>query len=62
MTKLSLIVCKDIDHSSEDVFSWSFGLVSEIGSVLPFPVDVNTRVKLQTPAFSVMQRNEDQFR
>ena len=25
MTKLSLVVCKIIDHSSEDVFSWPFG-------------------------------------
>ena len=46
MTKLSLVVCKIIDHSSEDVFSRPFGQVSEIGGILPFPVDVNTRIKL----------------
>ena len=46
MTKLSLVVCKIIDHSSEDIFSRPFGQVSEIGGILPFPVDVNTRVKL----------------
>ena len=57
MTKLSLVVCKIIDHSSEDVSSRPFGQVSEIGGILPFPVDVNTRVKVETVAFSVMQRN-----
>ena len=46
MTKLSLVVCKIIDHSSEDIFSRPFGQVSEIGGILQFPVDVNTRVKL----------------
>ena len=52
MTKLSLVVCKIIDHSSEDVFCRPFVQVREIGGV-----------KLQTLTFSVMQRNkEDQFR
>ena len=41
-----IITSRVQDHSSEDVFSRPFRQVSEIGGILPFPVDVNTRVKL----------------